>query len=165
MKKQCEERKKQTHNIRNINLKIGTGTSTKHNAVSQRLLLSLHLPVGYGFQGQWHGGITELKWVHVPLLFDRQEPAARACAASARSFRDGTLNSTDDASSCELSHETDRYKQRATAAMQNLTDIFAKQFPVCAEKALAEGAQQPWAQKGETAESSLCSRYQTQQLL
>lgn len=61
MKKQCEERKKNHYSIKTINLKIGTGTSTKHNAVSQRLLLSLHLPVGYNFQGQWHGSIPELK--------------------------------------------------------------------------------------------------------
>lgn len=74
--------KKKTYNIRNINLKIGTGTSTKHNAVSQRLLLSLHLLVGYNFQGQWHGSIPELKWVHVPLLFDRQEPVQLQLGAS-----------------------------------------------------------------------------------
>lgn len=44
--------------------------------------------------------------------------------------------------------------------MQNWTDTLAKQFLVCAEKALAGGAKHhwSWAQKGEDAESSLCPR-------
>lgn len=76
---------------------------------------------------------------HVPrsCLMDR-----RAHAAVARSLRNSTLNNADTTSAHALSQER---RGGARTAMQNLTDILAKQFLVCAEKALAEGAKHHWS--------------------
>lgn len=60
----------------------------------------------------------------------------------ARSLRNSTLNSADTTSAHALSQER---REGARAATQNLTDTLAKQFLVCAEKALAEEAKHHWS--------------------
>ena len=71
--------------------------------------------------------------MRAPLLSDGQ----RSSHTFARSLRNSTLNSADTTSAHALSQER---RGGARAAMQNPTDTLAKQFLVCAEKALAEGA-------------------------